>query len=149
MAAALSPRARTAADRAGLDLGLDVTGRPETIRTPVDLLVFYTARELLANVVRHAGARHLHVQLALRTGRAELVVADDGIGADVATMTARLAEGHIGLNSHRVRVDSTGGTFALRKPPSSGSVVAVSVPVPGVAAARTSGRQPAGIAPGV
>ena len=130
LAAAVSGLARTAAGRAGLELDLDVSGWPASARTPADLLLFSTARELLANVVRHAGAGHLGVRLDLRTGRAELVVTDDGVGADPATVAGRLAEGHIGLNSQRVRIEAAGGTFALRTPPAGGTVVAVSVPVP-------------------
>ena len=130
LAAAVSGLARTAAGRAGLELDLDVSGWPASARTPADLLLFSTARELLANVVRHAGAGHLGVRLDLRTGRAELVVTDDGVGADPVIVSGRLAAGHIGLSSHRVRVEAAGGTFTLRTPPSGGTVVAVGVPVP-------------------
>jgi len=130
LAAAVSGLARTAAGRAGLELDLDVSGWPASARTPADLLLFSTARELLANVMRHAGAGHLGVRLDLRTGRAELVVTDDGVGADPVIVSGRLAAGHIGLSSHRVRVEAAGGTFTLRTPPSGGTVVAVGVPVP-------------------
>ena len=130
LAAAVSGIARTAAERAGLELDLEVSGWPATTRTPADLLLFGTARELLANVVRHAGAVTCVVRLDLRASRAELIVADDGVGADPATVAGRLAEGHIGLNSHRVRIEAAGGTFTLRTPASGGTVVAVSVPVP-------------------
>ena len=130
LAAAVSGLARTAADRGGLALDLAVADWPASARTPADLLLYSTARELLANVVRHAGARHLRVELALLAGRAQLIVTDDGVGADPATVAGRLAEGHIGLNSQRVRIEAAGGTFALRTPPAGGTVVAVSVPVP-------------------
>lgn len=59
LAAAVSGPARTAAGRAGLELDLDVTGWPPDGPDPADRLLFCTARELLANVVRHAGAGHL------------------------------------------------------------------------------------------
>jgi len=130
LAAGVSGLARTAADRAGLELDLDVDGWPPTVRTPADLLLFSTARELLANVVRHAGAGRLRVELSLLSGRAELVVTDDGVGADPTAVAGRLAEGHIGLNSQRVRIEAAGGSFTLHAPPAGGTVVAVSVPVP-------------------
>ena len=130
LAAAVSGLARTAADRGKLELDLDVTDWPASARTRADLLLFGTARELLANVVRHACADRLRVELSLLSGRAELVVTDDGVGADPATVAGRLAEGHIGLNSQRVRIEAAGGSFTLRAPPAGGTVVAVSVPVP-------------------
>ena len=130
LAAAVSGLARTAADRGGLELAMDVADWPASARTRADLLLFGTARELLANVVRHAGADRLRVELSLLSGRAELVVTDDGVGADPATVAGQLAEGHIGLNSQRVRIEAAGGSFTLRAPPAGGTVVAVSVPVP-------------------
>jgi len=130
LAAAVSGLARIAADRGGLELAMDVADWPASARTRADLLLFGTARELLANVVRHAGADRLRVELSLLSGRAELVVTDDGVGADPATVAGRLAEGHIGLNSQRVRIEAAGGSFTLRAPPAGGTVVAVSVPVP-------------------
>jgi len=130
LAAAVSGLARTAADRGGLELAMDVADWPASARTRADLLLFGTARELLANVVRHADADRLRVELSLLSGRAELVVTDDGVGADPATVAGRLAEGHIGLNSQRVRIEAAGGSFTLRAPPAGGTVVAVSVPVP-------------------
>jgi two-component system NarL family sensor kinase len=130
LAAAVTGLARTAADRGGLELDLEVADWPVSARTPADLLLFSTARELLANVVRHAGAHRLRVELALLAGRAELVVSDDGVGADPAIVAGRLADGHIGLNSQRVRIEAAGGTFTLRTLPAGGTVVAASVPVP-------------------
>src|SRR5664280_2768428 len=85
LAAAVSGLARTAADRGGLELAMDVADWPASARTRADLLLFGTARELLANVVRHADADRLRVELSLLSGRAELVVTDDGVGADPAT----------------------------------------------------------------
>ena len=82
LAAAVSQLARTVAERADLDLGMDTTGWPETARTANDLLLFGTARELLSNVARHARASTLSVELSLRDGNAQLIISDDGVGAD-------------------------------------------------------------------
>lgn len=129
LAAAVAQLARTAAERADLGLTLDTEGWPADARTSEDLLLFGTARELLANVVRHAQAAHLRVELSLGDGRATLVTADDGVGADAATVAGRLAQGHIGLDSHRVKIESAGGEFRLATPASGGTVVRAAVPV--------------------
>jgi two-component system NarL family sensor kinase len=129
LADALGRLARAAADRGGLDLTLDTAGWPADARTGSDLLLFGTARELLANVVRHAQASRLRVFLDLRAGTATLEITDDGIGTDTTTVAGRLAAGHIGLNSHRVRIESAGGQFRLDTPESGGTRIRISVPV--------------------
>ena len=51
---------------------VDVDDWPDGVRTPVDALLFSAARELLANVVRHAGARRATItrRLVWRLGSA-------------------------------------------------------------------------------
>jgi two-component system NarL family sensor kinase len=128
LAAAVAQLARTAAERAGLELTLDTAGWPGPARTPVDPLLFSTARELLANVVRHAAAHQLSLELALRRGTATLVIIDDGVGADPVVVADRVAQGHIGLDSHRVKIESAGGEFRLQATPGGGTTVRVSIP---------------------
>jgi two-component system NarL family sensor kinase len=128
LAAAVSQLASTAAERAGLELTLHTDEWPAGAHTPIDPLLFGTARELLANVVRHAGAHHLGLTLALRGGTATLVIVDDGVGADPALVADRVAQGHIGLDSHRVKIESAGGEFLLETSPGGGTTVRVSVP---------------------
>ena len=128
LAVALGQLASGAAERAGLELSLDTQGWPRDARTGSDLLLFGTARELLANVVRHAQASRLNVALDLTADRANLLIADDGVGAEPATRAGRLAQGHIGLESHRVKIESAGGRFELETPAAGGTTIRISVP---------------------
>jgi two-component system NarL family sensor kinase len=130
LAAAVSQLARTVAERADLDLGMDTTGWPETARTANDLLLFGTARELLSNVARHARASTLSVELSLRDGNAQLIISDDGVGADPGVVARRVGEGHIGLESHRIKIEAAGGEFDIQTPSTGGTVVRVVVPAP-------------------
>jgi two-component system NarL family sensor kinase len=122
----------SAAARGGFTAELDVDGWPADHRTPVDGLLYRTARELLGNVVKHAHATHVEVVLALADGHARLVVTDDGTGVDDATVAHRLGEGHIGLTSHVLRVEAAGGALTLSPAPVAGTVAAVDLPLPGV-----------------
>jgi len=128
LAAAVDQLAQAVAQRASLTLELDTDRWPPDTRTGNDLLLFGTARELLANVARHARATRLTVRLELNGELAELTIADDGVGVDPGSLADRLAEGHIGMNSHRVKVESAGGEFRLDSSPGGGTVVRVSVP---------------------
>lgn len=113
LVAALGQLAQTTAARAGLALILETDGWPATGRTSVDLLLFGAARELLANVVKHAQAKRVSITLDLVGDRATLVVADDGRGMDPVAAATQLAQGHIGLDSQRVRIEAAGGTLRV------------------------------------
>ena len=56
------------------DLAIDVDSHewPDGMHTPVDDLLFGAARELLSNVVRHAGASRATVELTLDGASATL-----------------------------------------------------------------------------
>jgi two-component system NarL family sensor kinase len=65
----------------------------------------------------------------LRGDRAVLVVADDGAGLADGVLATRLAEGHIGLESYRVRLEAADGHLSLVPGPTGGTVATVDVPV--------------------
>ena len=106
--------AQRSAARAQLELQLDLR-YPE--RHPQEQLVYSAARELLANVVRHADASRVAVTLAEDDGDLSLVVADDGRGFPFERPAEALAEGHVGLASQRVRVEAVGGTMDVASGP--------------------------------
>ncbi len=114
--------------RNDLTVEIDVDDWPDSMRTPVDALLFSAARELLSNVVRHADAGSAHVSLGLHDGRARLVVADDGHGIAEQVRQRRLEEGHIGLHSQTLRIDAAGGALTVVGD-GSGTVATVVVPL--------------------
>jgi two-component system NarL family sensor kinase len=125
---ALRQAVTAAADRGGLAATVDDSGWPAGARTPADPLVYTTARELLANVVRHAQARSVRVAVALADGRVRLTVADDGVGIPDGELARKLDRGHIGLASHRARVAAAGGELELYPGPGGGTVATLTVP---------------------
>src|SRR5262249_9468502 len=86
------------------------------------------ARELVSNFVRPASARTMRVELRCTDGEVVLVVADDGVGFDADTSSERLSEGHIGLPSQRVRIESAGGRLEIQSKPGEGTRVEARVP---------------------
>lgn len=101
----------------------------ESTRTAADELLLVTVRELLTNVVKHAAARKVVVQLARTEGVARLSVIDDGRGLGGVDLDARLRKGHLGLASRRIRVEAAGGWMRLRDAVPHGTVAEVEVPL--------------------
>jgi len=123
--AALGSVAERYARRGGFTVRLQV-GRPS--RHAHDVLLMAAARELLANAAEHAEARSVVVRVAEQNGSVTLEVEDDGKGFDVAQLPTRLAEGHIGLQSQRERVESLGGRMEIDAAPGRGTTVQIRVP---------------------
>jgi two-component system, NarL family, sensor kinase len=125
LGAAVEQLAAYTAARSGIEVATDID---YPIRSAIDPIVFGVARELLSNVVHHSRARHVAITLGITNETCVLDVTDDGIGVSNETMARRLGEGHIGLASHRTRVDAAGGVFVFLDAPV-GTHVCVELPL--------------------
>lgn len=125
LAAAVRSVAERAALHGGFELALDLHAG---VGGPNDQLLFSAAREFVANVVHHARARKLQIELSHENGDVVLVVEDDGCGLDPGQLAGRLADGHIGLASQRVRVESAGGRMTVISRPGAGTRAEVRLP---------------------
>ena len=132
--AALRDLTRAAAARGGFAAEVTVDDWPDDLRTPADPLLFRSARELLANVARHAQAQQVTVALSREPApqgrRARLEVRDDGVGVPADAAARALGDGHIGLTSHAVRLDAAGGRLSLTPRSPSGTLAVVELPLP-------------------
>lgn len=125
LGAAVEQLAGFTAKRSGIEVTTDID---YPVRNEIDPMVFGVARELLSNVVRHSRATKASVTLGITDDSCVLNVADDGVGVNDDTMARRLGEGHIGLASHRARVEAAGGSFVFLGA-DSGTRVCVQVPL--------------------
>jgi two-component system NarL family sensor kinase len=128
LARALRLLADSAATGGRPAIAVELDGWSDELRTPVDGLLYAAARELLSNVVKHADANSATITLSHQHGRARLVVADDGRGIDEAAAEHSLASGHIGLASHRARIEAAGGTLTVGGASGSGTIALVELP---------------------
>ena len=94
----------------------------------LETVLYRVVQEALANVAKHAGARHVWVYLRADDLRADLQVRDDGVGFDPARVGGVTGDGHFGLAGMRERVQMAGGTFRLLAAPGSGTAIRVRLP---------------------
>lgn len=76
--------------------------------------------EAVTNALRHSRAKHLKVSLAAGSGKARIVVADDGVGFAVS---AKPPEGHFGIQGMRERAQGLGAEFTIHSAPACGTSV--------------------------
>ncbi|MHC9292610.1 sensor histidine kinase [Mycobacterium sp. LTG2003] len=101
---------------------LDDVGHPDA-----QALLYRAARELLANVNKHARARTVSVGLRRTGDRTVLTVTDDGAGFDPSTVPQAVADGHIGLASLQVRIEAMDGTMTISSEVGYGTQVTVTL----------------------
>jgi two-component system, NarL family, sensor kinase len=123
--AALRSVAQQAAERGGFEVELELRYDDHH---PQEQLLFSAARELLANVREHAEATHVRVRLAAVAGELVLLVEDDGKGFPPQRLAERLADGHVGLASQRVRIEAAGGSMNVSSRPGEGTRAEIRLP---------------------
>jgi signal transduction histidine kinase len=125
--AALRNLGRESADVGKIEIDVAIDDDGEAIPPTLASALYRVAQAAVHNVVKHAEARHVDVQLTVRDGEAVLDVIDDGQGFDVAEAEQRRPG--MGLFTMRERVALAGGRFDIRSVPGSGTHVSAAVPL--------------------
>jgi PAS domain S-box-containing protein len=126
---ALEWLARWMRDKHGLMLDLRANPQVEPIAEDVKVLLFQATRELLFNVVKHAGVKTARMQLTQLDGRVQIVIADEGVGFDPMQLRAAGGStGGFGLFSIRERIHLLGGHMVIDSAPGKGSRLTLAFP---------------------
>jgi len=115
------------AQRAGLRIEFFADPALERMSPEIETACFRVAQEALTNVVRHARAQTVSVELHRTPEALHLVVRDDGIGFDV--MTAEQQGASLGLLGMRERVTLLGGEMDCQSAPGRGTEIHAFFPV--------------------
>lgn len=141
---ALEWLARHVREKHGLVVDIEMNAELPTLGEDTRILVFQAVRELLFNVVKHAGVERARLRLAVDADRLLVVVEDAGVGFDPGDLEAEPSPGGLGLFSIRERLEVLGGRLQIHANPGQGTRMEISVPwqEPEVAQ-RGSKRHPA------
>jgi signal transduction histidine kinase len=114
------------AQRAGLIPHFVVDLSETRLPPELETACFRIAQEALTNVMRHAQARRICVELRRRGEELHLTVRDDGIGFDVGTVLKRRASGEgLGLQGMQERALILNGKIEIKSAPLHGTEIHV------------------------
>jgi len=102
-----------------VELSVDVLVRPTAA---IETIAYFCAAELLANVIRHSGARHAAIEATQRDGALRHRVTDDGRGE----ARPGVGSGLVGLAQ---RGRTVGGRLAIVSPRGGPTVITVELPL--------------------
>jgi two-component system sensor histidine kinase UhpB len=130
--AALRWYAQTQSQRSGVDVR--VVGHLTVPRLDPDLEIacFRVVQESITNVLRHAQARHVWIELQQGDTELSAVIRDDGVGFDVEAMHKRAGcGGSFGILAMRERIDLLSGRLEIQSAPGQGTRVCACFPLNG------------------
>jgi signal transduction histidine kinase len=112
---------------AGLPVTLEIEGFPRTLAPGVDLSAYRIVQEALTNTMKHAGPAHAEVRLCYGGEFLEVIITDDGRGADGEHATG--ANGGHGLVGMQERVSLFGGELHAGNRAGGGFTVRATLPL--------------------
>ena len=108
---------------------LRVSGEERALPSGVEAAALRITQEALANVVKHADAKRVQIDMDFGASELCLTVSDDGSGFAPETLVASSEGGGFGLVNIRERARLLGGDAVVQSEPGSGTTVDVTIPV--------------------
>ena len=120
---ALQVRLEAVESRAGCHAEFSVEGE-SNLSPEVETELYWAVNEALNNVLKHARAKHVYVDLQFHNGTSRIIIRDDGVGFD-ATHLERMAG--IGLKNITERINRIGGRLKIQSDHGQGTLFEVTV----------------------
>ena len=112
LAAALDHLAQEFTHNSAVPVRFVVDGQADGLPHVVNTVLFRIAQEALTNIERHAGARHINIELTHVGKRVTLTIGDDGVGFDPVGVASHPKRG-IGLRNMMERMEAIGGKLVI------------------------------------
>ena len=127
LGAALGWHAEEFSRRTGIEVSVEDAAHEAAreLRVEAALALFRIAQEALNNVLKHARARHVTIEISRVENQVVLVVRDDGQGFDVS----RARRGRWGMTTMRERAEAAGGSLKVETAPGQGTRVVATLPL--------------------
>jgi len=119
----------------GIAITVDAAMPAQRLPAHIEVALFRVVQEAIANVARHSRAKHVDLRLTHDESRVAVVVADDGIGFDVARVLGQTGRTEsVGLLGMQERARLLGGRLEIESRDGGGTLVRVEVPLTEAAA---------------
>ncbi|HEX2994789.1 MAG TPA: chemotaxis protein CheB [Anaerolineales bacterium] len=116
-------------DMHGLEVKVAAPWRSEVLPENIAFFLFRTVRELLFNVVKHAGVKAARIEVNRADDLIQIIVEDEGAGFDPSVLDPAWESLGFGLSSIRERLAVLGGRMEIDSASGQGSRVRLVIPV--------------------
>ena len=98
----------------------------DRLENTLELSIFRMTQELITNVIKHANATQVHLELVRHEEYINILIEDNGIGFDPQTLSKKNS---MGLSSIKKRVEVNGGITHIDSVPGHGTTVSIDLPL--------------------
>ncbi len=118
-------------DLAGIELHVTVSGTKRRLPPEMETALFRIAQEAISNVVKHAQASQVQLNLWFDAQRVTLTITDNGLGftPEEGLNATQDGAGCLGLLGMRERAELLGGDLEINSRPGHGASVRVTIPL--------------------
>lgn len=128
----LLPALQSISDKFKARSGIEVTvlgpKQLERLHIQAEVSLCRIAQEALTNLVKHAHARHVKIELMQDFNQTSLTITDDGMGFDPKLLAEQSIPAGWGMFTMRERAVALGGTLSVESRPGHGTQVLVTIP---------------------
>jgi signal transduction histidine kinase len=103
-----------------------VYGLNERLETHIEISIYRMVQELFSNILGHAQAKNVTVQLNRLENILTITVEDDGVGFNVED---KMQSGGMGLKSVSLRIEKLKGNFTIDSAPGKGTIAILELPL--------------------
>ncbi len=129
VAAALERYCEKFAIRHELDITLHTSGQQQTaVDDQIAVALYRIVQESLNNVVKHAGATTVTIDIAFQPHQITATIADNGKGISSCDLIRAQRENRLGLYGMRERVELLQGKLDIRQLPHGGTELSIEIP---------------------
>lgn len=129
LAAAIGGMAERMSSKHGMAIETAISGDFPDLEHDVNVMLYQMTRELLVNIVKHSGGRHVLVTVERDEHTIGITVRDDGKGFDARKAGSPAADSGFGLFSIRERLKSYNGSLQIESKKGKGTTVSIRLPV--------------------
>ncbi|CAN4270329.1 COG4585 Signal transduction histidine kinase [Methylophilaceae bacterium] len=104
---------------------LKLNGQLDDLGESLNINVYRIVQESINNALKHAQAKSIEVSLTLLENELQLLIKDDGVGMNMASVDQSQ---HFGLLGIRERVQGFHGSFSLLSEPNRGTAIHINIP---------------------
>lgn len=121
--------ARANLEQVGIRVTVEAPDAPLALSPAVTTTLFRIVQEAISNIVRHAGAGAVTIELVVQDGLVNLCIQDDGRGFNPEHTSRDAVElQQLGLLGIRERAEVLGGQVQIESAPEKGTQLRVSIP---------------------
>ena len=107
-----------------LQIDLQVVGIKERFDEKIEMMLYRIVQEIISNIIRHADAKKVNIELVKHDSELILIVEDDGVGFDINNENSG-----IGLKNIATRVEYLNGSVNFDSAIGYGTSVIVEIPL--------------------